>query len=163
MQTSAGHTQQWISWSGAGIRSRLRGGGRVGWVFLHVVPWLNVAVVAALAAVLSRQLTIAPGVQFELPDAPFTEGARSGAGLVIFQTTDANPRTLAFFDDVRYIVGTEDEANLSGEIAKYARRIGGGQILLLADENVRHGDVMHIVDLVRDAGVKRVNVAVKPK
>ena len=163
MQTSAGHTQQWISWSGAGIRSRLRGGGRVGWVFLHVVPWLNVAVVAALATILCRQLTIAPGVQFDLPASPFTEGARSGAGLVLFQTTDPEPKTLAFFDDVRYVVGSDDEANLAGEIAKYAQRIGGGQILLLADENVRHGDVMHVVDLVRDAGVKRVNVAVKPK
>ncbi len=163
MQTSGGHTQQWISWGGSGIRSRLRGSNRIGWLFLHVVPWLNVAVVAALAAALSHQLTIAPGVQFELPAAPFTEGARSGAGLVLFQTADTEPKTLAFFDDVRYTVGTEDEANLAREIAKYARRIGGGQILLLADENVRHGDVMHIVNLVRDAGVKHVNVALKPK
>ena len=163
MRTSGGQSQQWISWSEAGIRTRLRQSGRRGWFFLQIVPWLNVAVVAALAAALSRQLTIAPGLQFDLPAAPFTEGARSGAGLVLFQTADADPKTLAFFDDVRYIVGTEDEENLSGEIAKYARRIGGGQILLLADENVRHGDVMHVVNLVRNAGVKRVNVALKPK
>ncbi len=163
MQTSGMHTQQWISWRGVGIRPRLRRGGRFGWAFLHVVPWLNVAVVAALASTLSRQLTIAPGVRFELPEAPFTEGARSGAGLVLFQTAESEPTTLAFFDDVRYIIGSEDEANLAREIAKYAHRIGGGQILLLADENVRHGDVMHVVNLVRDAGVKRVNVALKPK
>ena len=159
MQANDGHSRQWISWGEAGVRSRLRRRGPFGGLFLQIVPWLNVA----LAAALSRQLTIAPGVQFDLPAAPFSEGARSGAGLVLFQTADPEATTLAFFDDVRYIVGTEDEANLQRELARYARRLGGGQILLLADENVRHGDVMRVVDLVRGAGVKRVNVALKPK
>ena len=162
MRTSGQHTQQWISWRDVGIRSRLRRGGRFGWLFLQIVPWLDAIVVAGLAAALTRQLTIAPGVQFELPAAPFEEGSQSGAGLVLFQTDAPEPMTLAFFDDVRYIVGSDDAA-LAKELAKYSRRRDGDQILLLADENVRHGDVMRIVDLVRDAGVKRVNVAVKPK
>lgn len=162
MQTSGPHTPQWISWSNSGVRSRLRKGGRFGWLFLQVVPWLDAIVVAGLAAALTRQLTISPGVQFELPSAPFEEGAQSGAGLVLFQTEGPEPRTLAFFDDVRYVLGADDEA-LSRELAMYSRLRGGSQILLLADENVRHGDVMRVVNLVRGAGVRRVNVAVKPK
>ena len=162
MQTSGPHTQQWISWRNVGIRSRLRRGGRFGWLFLQIVPWLDAIVVAGLAAVLTRQLTIAPGVQFELPAAPFEEGSQSGASLVLFQTDDPEPRTLAFFDDVRYVIGADD-ASLAQELTKYSRKRGGQQILLLADENVRHGDVMRVVNLVRDAGVRRVNVAVKPK
>ena len=162
MQTSGPHAKQWISWGNVGVRSRLRRGGRFGWLFLQIVPWLDAIVVAGLAATLTRQLTITPGVQFELPAAPFEEGSQSGAGLVIFQTDDPEPRTLAFFDDVRYVVGLDDAA-LSQELAKYSRKRGGNQILLLADENVRHGDVMRVVNLVRDAGVRRVNVAVKPK
>ncbi len=162
MQNSGPHTQQWISWRNAGIRSRLRKGGRFGWLFLQVVPWLDAIVVAGLAAALTRQLTISPSVQFELPSAPFEEGSKSGTGLVLFQTEGPEPRILAFFDDVRYVVGLDDEA-LSQELAKYSRKRGGNQILLLADENVRHGDVMRVVNLVRDAGVRRVNVAVKPK
>ena len=162
MPTSGPHTQQWISWRNVGVRSRLRRGGRFGWIFLQIVPWLDAIVVAGLAAALTRQLTIAPGVQFELPSVPFEEGAQSGSGLVLFQTDDPEPKTLAFFDDVRYVVGSDDES-LARELAKYSRKRGGNQILLLADENVRHGDVMRVVDLVRDAGVRRVNVAVKPK
>ena len=162
MQNSGPHTQQWISWGKVGFRSRLRKGGRFGWLFLQVVPWLDAIVVAGLAAALTRQMTVAPGVQFELPSAPFEEGSHSGAGLVLFQTDDPEPRTLAFFDDVRYVIGTDDAA-LAQEIAKYSHKLNGDQILLLADENVRHGDVMRVVNLVRDAGVKRVNVAVKPK
>lgn len=162
MQNSGSHTQQWISWRNAGIRSRLRKGGRFGWLFLQVVPWLDAIVVAGLAAALTRQLTISPSVQFELPSAPFEEGSRSGAGLVLFQTEGAEPRLLAFFDDVRYVIGLDDEA-LSRELTKYSHNRDGGQILLMADENVRHGDVMRVVNLVRDAGVRRVNVAVKPR
>ena len=162
MQTSGQHTQLWISWRNVGVRSRLRKGGRFGWLFLQIVPWLDAIVVAGLAAALTRQLTISPSVQFELPAAPFEEGSQSGAGLVLFQTDEQEPKTLAFFDDVRYVIGSDDAA-LAQELARYSRKRGGNQILLLADENVRHGDVMRVVDLVRDAGVRRVNVAVKPK
>jgi biopolymer transport protein ExbD len=35
-------------------------------------------------------------------------------------------------------------------------------LLLLADRQVPHGDVMAAVNLARSAGVQRVNVGVKP-
>ena len=64
MQNSGQHTQQWISWRNVGIRSRLRKGGRFGWLFLQVVPWLDAIFVAGLAAALTRQITISPSFQF---------------------------------------------------------------------------------------------------
>ena len=160
MQTSGAHSQQWFSWRGAGVRSRLRRNGRFGWLFLQIVPWLNAIVVAALAAALSGRVVVNKSVNFSLPPAPFEEGSRSGAGLVLFQTDDQ--KTLAFFDDVRYVIGTDDDA-LKRELTRYARQRNESQILLLADEDIRHGEVMHVVNLVRDAGVKRVNVALKPQ
>ncbi len=163
MQNSATHTQQWISWGGSGIRSRLRRRGPFGGFFLQIVPWFDMAVVAALLIAVSPQYVRDRGVSFDLPSAPFSEGVQSGAGLVVFRTNGPDAETLAFFDDVRYKVGTEDEKLLAAEIARYARRLGGGQILLLADAQLSHGDVMRIVNLVRGAGVKSVNVAVKPQ
>ncbi len=163
MQTSGEHQRQWISWRGAGIRSRLRQRGRFGGFFLQIVPWLNFAVIAALVVALSRQMTVSSGIGFDLPAAQFKEGVRSGPGLVLFRTEGPDAKTIAFFDDVRYVIGTDDEKRLTDEIGNYAKRFGGGQILLLADADVRHGEVMHVVDLVRGGGIKRVNVAVKPK
>ncbi len=163
MQNSGEHQQQWISWHGAGIRSRLRQRGRFGGLFLQIVPWLNVAVVAALVAAVSRQMVVSSGIGFDLPSVPFAEGVRSGPGLILFQTEGPDAKTIAFFDDVRYVIGADDEKRLAEEIGNYAKRFGGGQILLLADADLRHGDVMHVVELVRGAGIKRVNVAVKPK
>jgi biopolymer transport protein ExbD len=160
MQTSGAHPQKWFSWSGAGVRSRLRRNGRFGWLFLQIVPWLNAIVIAALAAALSGRVVVNKSVNFSLPSAPFEEGSQSGAGLVLFQTDDQ--KTLAFFDDVRYIIGSDDDA-LKRELARYARQRKESQILLLADEDIRHGEVMHVVNLVRDAGVRRVNVALKPQ
>ena len=163
MQNSGAHSQQWISWRGTGIRARLRQRGRFGAFFLQVVPWLNAVVIAALVAAVSRQVVVSGGIGFDLPAAPFSEGVRSGPGLVLFRTDGPDSKIIAFFDDVRYVIGADDEKRLADEVARYARRFGGGQILLLADADLRHGDVMHVVDLVRGAGIKRVNVAVKPK
>ena len=155
--------QQWISWRGTGARARTV--GRRHWHILRLVPWIDALIVAALLFAISRQITLSPAVAFELPAAPFTEGARAGASLVLLPAPDdaAAPRTIAFFDDVRYIVGSDDEALLSKALADYARGTVGGHILLLADADVRHGDVMRVVNLVRGAGVTRVNVAVKPE
>ena len=36
-------------------------------------------------------------------------------------------------------------------------------LLLMADKRVPHGEVVSIINLARDAGVERVNVAVKPE
>ena len=46
-----------------------------------------------------------------------------------------------------------------GRVALEPRR----EILLLADRRVPLGDVMTVVNLARDAGVNRVNVATKPE
>ena len=37
------------------------------------------------------------------------------------------------------------------------------ELLLLADKHVPHGDVLQFVNLAREAGVARVNVAAKPE
>lgn len=174
MQNKSNPSQRWISWSETGLRRKLRFRSKIGAFFLQVVPWINVAVIAALFITISRMLTISPSVNFELPAAPFSEGAESGATLVMIRgnalyggpsgnTDMAENNTLAFFEDIRYRIGSDDERKLAEHISFYVRKFNGTQILLLADKNVLHGDVMKVVNIVRNAGIKRVNVAVKPE
>lgn len=155
--------RQWISWKSSKSISMSVGRAKPGTLFFQIVPWLNAFVIVALFMVISNRLTIAPSVGFELPQARFTEGTETGPGLVMLRPDAGKDDTLIFFDDVRYRVGSEDETKLSEHIARYAKQSNGAQILLLADKNVLHGDVMSIVNLARRAGVARVNVAIKPE
>lgn len=139
------------------------GRARPGALFFQIVPWLNAVVIVALTMVLSRRITISPTIEFELPRTQYTESAETGAGLVMLRPNAGEKDTIVFFDDVRYRVGSGDETNLYEHISRYATKFNSAQILLLADKNVFHGDVMNIVNLARRAGVARVNVAVKPE
>lgn len=144
---------------------RFRPRSRIANTFLHVVPWLNFAVVLALFFAISGRLTLQPGVVFEVPQAPFDEGVQRALTLVMIHAERAEEdETLIFFDDVRYQPGEpEQRAQLGAELARAALRPNGHQVLLLADRRVPHGAVIDLVTLIRAAGVRRVNVAVKPE
>lgn len=153
----SGGAIQPISWRRSGSRAR------PAWLLVHAVPWIDAMIVAALFWAVAGRITLAPSIAFELPAAPFSEGAATDGAIVAFNGPSGNGDVLVFFDDIRYILGSEGDEKLISDLTAYARTARGSQMLLLADENVRHGDVMRVVNLIRSAGVKRVNVAVKPE
>lgn len=148
-----------LQWKRGAARPRRRSQ----YALLKAVPWLDALVIAALFWAVAGRATLAPSVAFELPSAPFTEGTYSAGSLVALPDPATDDRVLVFFEDARYILGTDDDDNLAADVSAYARTATGGRILLLADASIRHGDVMRIVDIVRAGGVKRVDVAVKPE
>ena len=153
------------SWYTEGLRMRFRPRNRIANTFLQVVPWINFVVVLALFFSLSGRLTLQPGLVFELPRAPFHEGMHYGLTVVMLRAQrPGGAETLVFFDDVRYQPGVPEQSEqLRAELALAARRPDGRQVLLLADRRVPHGDVMDLVNLVRAAGIRRVNVSAKPE
>ncbi len=155
---------QWGTWYTEGLRTRFRPRGRISNTFLQVVPWINFVVVLALFFAISRRLTLQPGVVFDLPRAPFHEGIQQGLSVVMLRPQRGTVEsTLVFFDDVRYQLEVPEQGEqLRTDLAQAAQRPAGRQLLLLADRRVPHGDVMALVDLARDAGIQRVNVATKP-
>lgn len=152
-------------WRAEGLRLRFRPHARIGNVFLQLVPWLTFLVVLALFFALSKRMMLQPGVVFELPRVRFGEGLQTGASLVMLRAQrEGGDETLVFFDDVRYQMEEEEQRTaLRADLARGTRRPDGLQILLLADRRVPHGDVMDLVELARSAGVRRVNVAIKPE
>ncbi len=144
---------------------RFRPRSRIANTFLQIVPWINFVVIVALFMSISGRMTLQPGVQFELPQAPFHEGMQRGPTVVMINVQRAGgPETLIFFDDVRYQPEVpEQRAQLQAELAQAALRPNGHQVLLLADRHVSHGAVIELVNLIRAAGVQRVNVSVKPE
>lgn len=148
-------------------RSVYRWGGA--WVHAMIIaaPWLNVIILVGTLFAVHNRIAITPGVIFDLPQAPFSEGAAGGLTVLMFSVsreTQLGEETQVFFDDERYRIQNEEEAtrlaNRLGESIGTGRR---QDILLLADKRVPHGDVMRFVYMARQAGARQINVAEKPE
>lgn len=148
-----------LQWKRGATRAR---GRQASWLF-GAVPWLDALIIAALFWAVAGRATLAPSVAFELPTAPFTEGTSAAGSLIALPDPAGEGRVLVFFEDARYIIGSDDESNLTADVARYSRTASSGRMLLLADASIRHGDVMRIVEILRAGGVKRIDVAVKPE
>jgi biopolymer transport protein ExbD len=131
-------------------------------------PWLTVIVIVVALFLAHGRIAVTPGVMFDLPPAPLAEGSQGGGVTVLMfsvsHDTLAGDETLVFFDDERYHLQDDDQfTSLANRIGDTARLERYQEMLLLADKSVPHGDVMRFINLARQAGVKRVNVAQKPE
>ena len=161
---AASEITRWVDIRGTGLRSgRRRTRRRAAWAFTQFVPWLTLLVILALFLSVSHQVTVVPSVRFSLPAGAFVEGSAGSVNLVLLRARQPASATLAFFNDVRFSLTNETDAvRLQKDISAALSRGRGGSLLLLADREVPHGDVMTAVGIARKAGVRDVNVAVKP-
>jgi len=156
----------WGNWRADVLRERFRPRSRIGQAWLAAVPWIGLALNAALFWMVSDRLRVQPGVVFELPAAPFREGMHYGLTMVMLPVSrpSGQMETLIFFEDEPYNVGSPNQVRqLGAALRNRALRETRRELLLLADRRVPHGDVMAAVEWARAAGIQRINVAVKPE
>ncbi len=132
------------------------------------MPWIDALIIMVLLLYVNNRLTIIPGMVFELPEAPLrggTQGAVLTAVMIpVVQDASSGSETLVFFDDERFSMDdAEFELRLSGKVRSRIQASATHDMLLLADKNIPHGDVIRFVNTVREAGVNRVNVGEKPR
>jgi len=148
-------------------RSIYRFGGVWAQILLSSVPWINAIIIVVLLLTVNRRMVVSPGVVFDLPHAALREGTHESLTALMISVTRDVPggdETLIFFDDDRYSAQDADQmALLSERIKSRVARRTPRDMLLLADKRVPHGDVMKFVNVMRQAGVQRVNVAEKPE
>ena len=144
---------------------RFRPRSRIGQVFLTIAPWVDALIVALFFVLLQGQLLLQPGVRVDLPRIPFHEGAAYGQRLVLMSTeTQTGRESVVFFDDERFVLSLPRQVEqLRERLSLHARRGGQRQLLLHADERAPHGDVVQVVNLVRESGITRVNVSTRPE
>ena len=149
-------------------RNIYRFGGPWAQALSIAVPWVNAILLVLLLVMVHRRIAVTPGVMFDLPQAPLREGTRSSMTAMMIPVGSENrpggQDTLIFFDDDRFLTSDSQQWEaLSDRIREIAgQKPEGGSLLLLADKRVPHGDVMNFVNLARESGVQRVNVALKP-
>ena len=128
-------------------------------------PWVTLALLLAMFALIGGRLTAAPGVVFDLPDPVSGQATVPGMAALVLPSShgegDAH-ETLVFFDDARYTLSDDLSASaLREQFAQRARDDAQGTLLLLADRRVSAGEIMKIVGFARESGVKQVQIAEK--
>ena len=135
--------------------------------FSSVIPWIDVIIIIVLLLVVNNRLTIIPGIVFDLPSAPLrggTHNALTAVMIPVVQDINSGSETLVFFDDERFSMNDEElSVRLSDKVRNRIQASSNHDMLLLADKNIPHGDVIRFVNIVREAGVRRVNVGEKPE
>ncbi len=150
-----------------GHRTIYRFGGPWARSLLVSVPWVNAVILVVMLVTVHHQLAISPGVVFDLPRAPLREGLHQGLTVLMIEVARGAPggeETLIFFDDDRFSAQDEEQLTMLSERLKNRMALDGRrELLLMADKRVPHGDVIRFVNVAREAGVQRVNVAEKPE
>ncbi len=165
---------EWSSWRAAnGLRTRYRPRCRINHAFFTVAPWIDVLLLAVSFVLIVGARSIVPGIRVELPQAPFREGLSSDLLLVVNpvpespvghgaeRDADALP-ILVFFNDDRFsLTDAHHRDGLRNALVAHTERFGRRDALLYIDRRVAHGDVVRLIALLREAGVRQINVAVK--
>ncbi len=172
---------EWSSWRTVdGLRTRYRPGCRINHAFFTVAPWIDVLLLVASFSLMVGARSIVPGIRVELPVAPFREGLSSDLLLVVNPVHTGNPvgpgrpgeqgaaadakapAILVFFNDDRFNLTDVSHRNgLRQALSAHIERFGRRDALLYIDQRVAHGDVVRLISILRETGLRQVNLAVK--
>lgn len=128
---------------------------------IGIYSWLSVVFAIALIIVLGNTLSVAPGIEVDLPEQ--SEGAREveDYGLVALLLHGAG-ETLVFFDDARYTLNDlKSESHFAGQLAERSQIADSKAMMVIADKEIKVGDIMRFAGIVKAAGITKLNFAQK--
>src|ERR1022692_241931 len=121
-------------------------------VDIHVTPLVDITLVLLIVFMVTAAFIVNPAIKVDLPRAASgTEQTRTVLGLTLMK------------DGALYLNGerSSDEA-VGRAIGNELPRNPELQAIIAADRAVPHGDVVHLIDLVKRAGVHRFAIDVDP-
>ena len=158
--------RQQNKWSVSGLRTRYYPRSRIGQGLISMAPWLNLVLLILFFVMLDSKLVLKPGIVVDLPRAPFREGTRSDMIAVVLSVagTERGVREeIVFFNDVRFRIRQEGQMeNLKQAFAAARKRYSNTDFLIQADHRVPNGTIVDLMNIAREAGIKRVVMATKP-
>ncbi|NLF39852.1 biopolymer transporter ExbD [bacterium] len=116
---------------------------------VDLAPVLNVVLLLVIFSLMATGFIYQPGVQIDIPVVRNPDAIR-GRTLTLTITRDERV----------YVSGTAQplvlrEAILS-QLREFKRHHPDGVVILRADSNVRHGFLLSLVEMVREAGLRRI-------
>ncbi len=119
---------------------------------INITPFVDIILVVLIIFMVTATYIVAPSIKVTLPDAATGDGTEeSSLGL-----------TLAA-DGSLYLNGEEvSELKLRAVIQEERSRNKDVVCLIAADKTVMHGDVVGLIDLVKQEGVARFAINIEP-
>ena len=119
---------------------------------INVTPLVDITLVLLIIFMVTASVIVNAGIKVELPK------AASG--------TDQAKTTLAVTlqkDGTMYLNGEKaNDQAIVGFIGENLPRTPDLQAVIAADRSVPHGDVVHVIDLVKRAGIRKFAINVDP-
>jgi biopolymer transport protein ExbD len=119
---------------------------------INITPFVDIILVVLIIFMVTATYIVAPSIKVTLPDAATGDGTEeSSLGL-----------TLAA-DGTLFLNGEEvNEGHLRTVIREERARNKDVVCLIAADKTVMHGDVVGLIDLVKQEGVARFAINIEP-
>ncbi|MDD5644808.1 MAG: biopolymer transporter ExbD [bacterium] len=120
---------------------------------LDIAPLIDVVFLLLIFFMLSSTFILQPGIKVNLPDSKVSD-AQPEENIIVTITSE---KTILLNDE------KVDEESLSIKLKSIAKRTPERIVIIKADERVNHGLVVRIMGEIKDAGIKRLAIATKPK
>ena len=149
-----------------GLRMKFTPRARVGQGLLSIAPWVNIVLLAAFFMLLNSKFILQPGVTVQLPAGPFRDGAVPEMVAVVLSVPGSERggrEELVFFDDERFLVKNPEQVRqLKRALDAKRRERPDACLVIQSDARVAHGTVMSLVEMAREVGIGRINLAEQP-
>lgn len=122
-------------------------------VIINITSLIDVLFLLLIFFIVSSTFLEQPGMKLDLPKTREQQAVRM-EGYTVFITTDER----IFLNEV--LVGIEDLMTRLKAIAPETEEQG---LILKADENVRYGFVVEVMDIAKQSGIVKLVVATEPK
>jgi biopolymer transport protein ExbD len=119
---------------------------------INITPFVDIILVVLIIFMVTATYIVAPSIKVNLPDAATGENTEQSS-LGVTLTADGK----------LYLNGDEvTEAQLRESIQVEKAKNKEVICLIAADRTVLHGDVVHIIDVVRQEGVAKFAINIEP-
>ena len=119
---------------------------------INVTPLVDIMLVLLIIFMLTANIINNPSIEVNLPEASTGEGTES---TILSLTLSA--------DGTLYLNGAPtDEAALRAYLPELAKSDPKVQAIIAADKEVSHGEVIKLIDLIRQLGIFRFTLNVDP-
>ena len=132
------------------LRSKRRGSKTV---FVNVTSFIDVLFVLLLFFMVSTTFVTQPAMNLDLPKAVHSQGTRQPA-IIVYVDQDG---VIHLNDE------PVDDALLEQSLETRLASSEDKAVVLKADSRVSHGTVVHILDIIKGAGVVKLTIATQPE
>ena len=157
---------EYMRWSTSGLRTRYFPKNRIGHGFLVISPWIDILMLLLFLVLMDKHIVLQPGVVIDLKQSAFGDATRSGFEVVVMSIKDMNGNVtedIVYYDDVRFRIANKGpRSELAESFKNRIERSGDSNLVIYADRHVSHGTILTIMNLAKQAGVSKINMATKP-